>query len=79
MIRVLTVRLLDALARCLRSLADTAEHRGTRLYRAHSRAEAKKAQWREDRAKVERVISESQTPSAFIGRRWTDSPTHRDR
>lgn len=40
MMRVLLVRLLDRIARVLRTLADSSEHQGTLVYRAHSRREA---------------------------------------
>lgn len=74
MIRVLLVRLLDTIARSLRSLADSVEHRAAMIYRAHSRAEVAKALRNERRAAVERVIAESRTPSNRVG-----PPIHRDR
>ena len=74
MMRVLAVRLLDAIARALRTLADSVEHRAAMIYRAHIRAEITKAEANEVRAKVERAIAESRTPSYRVG-----SPLHRDR
>ncbi len=83
MTRVLSVRLLDAIARLLRTAADSVEHRATLIYRAHSKAEARKAaqaevtrmmdQQRRDALAAEDLIAETR-PAKRVG-----SPIHRDR
>lgn len=62
MIRVLFVRLCDAVARWLRALADSVEHRGTLVYREHSRIEARKAA----RAEVSRMMQHERDVAATI-------------